>query len=47
MAELRITLLGEDASLGSIPAADMVSLLTGIEKALAREIDAFFEALGL
>lgn len=36
MAELRITLLGEDASLGSIPAADVVSLLTGIEKAIAR-----------
>lgn len=36
MAELRITLVGEDASLGSIPAADVVSLLTGIEKAIAR-----------
>lgn len=36
MAELRITLLGEDASLGTIPAADVVCLLTGIEKAIAR-----------
>lgn len=36
MAELRITLLGEDASLGSIPVADVVSLLTGIEKAIVR-----------
>ena len=36
MAELRITLLGDDASLGVIPAADVVRLLSGVEKAIAR-----------
>ena len=36
MAELRITLLGDDASLGVIPAADVVRLLSGIEKAIGR-----------
>ena len=36
MAELRVTLLGDDASLGVIPAADVVRLLSGIEKAIGR-----------
>lgn len=36
MAELRVTLLGDDASLGAIPAADVARLLSGIEKVMAR-----------
>ena len=36
MAELRVTLLGDDASLGVIPAADVARLLSGVEKAIAR-----------
>ena len=36
MAELRVTLLGDDASLGAVPAADVARLLSGIEKVMAR-----------
>lgn len=36
MAELRVTLLGDDASLGAVPAADVARLLSGVEKVMAR-----------